>query len=428
MKIGRYFTQPQRQELEPLVEAVGIQSSLPPFRKTHLQTTYPQSVVQALQQLVVEYNDVLQVPRGGREWRTDYQYCEPAAFAVQIDMVGLPNTLLEYLATMPVEEVRETLRQVIFEIDSSVAMYQLLERIFAQPRQDSNFKRGWRMALENLRSRYRKPIALLAVTDEKYDSMLETEFGMNRSNPPTASMVRAMTGFDAFFGPEEFHRLVKDNGGDCPYLLFVRASEPVSKLRKPGQVIDHPLLGDSEMRRAIRANTVTLNVDTPGSSPETWVNDTKAYMPGMGLGYLIRDPEDLNSRQLDAFFWGRGIDPPDVHNGRVIVHAKPVAASYGAYGHVRGAVTDTKFRSELRRNFSKRPGGYIIQPELAIPVVHSRKMSAGYIDRIFMGYIQGKPWMLGGFRNYMPTDSAEYKAGRLHGSGEAFWGEILPQG
>jgi hypothetical protein len=380
-------------------------------------TTYPTVVVEALGKLFVEYNRTLAAPK--KEQASDYQYCSPTAFAVQIDMVGLSDALLAELSRKRVAEVVEALRGLIFEIDSSVAMYGLLGNLFG----GSSFRRRWETVLENRRMGFHRPVALLAVTQEKYDAMLETEFGLAIGATPDPKLVRALTGFDAFFGPDEFLKMLADRG-ECPYLLFVRASEPTSVLRRPGTPVEQPLLGDSHVRAVIRANAITLNVDTPGGDPRLRVNDTKTYMAPMGLGYEIHSWEDVTGGGFTSFLKSRGISPQRVAGGEQLLRAKPLAAAYGGYGHLTGSLTNKSFREKLKKGMRDR-GGYILQPELPVPVALDARhnLQAGYIDRIFMGY-NGRPLPLGGFRNYMPVASSEYRAGRIHGNGEAFWGQI----
>lgn len=410
--------------LGEIAEEWGIRSSLAPFRKVSASVAYPQVVVDALADLYVEYCQAMAfLPV--TEWEADYQFCDPSAFAVQIDMVGLDDELLDRLADMSARDVKEVLRGLVFEIDSSIAMYPLLERLFAPSRgTSSEFQMGWRLVLKDLRNRTGKPLALLAVTDEKYAAMMASEFGLDASSELSSSEVKRVTGFDAFFGPSEFRRHVEENGG-CQYLLFVRASDPVDKLRRPDTVVDHPILGDEKLRREVRANTITMNVDDPATPAEVMVNDTKAYMPAMGLGYVITSWEDLSGSDFEAFLSRRGISPQDVQAGAVTLRAKPLAASYGGYGHVRGVVTDKRFRTEVRGGLRKR-GPYVVQPELTVPMVEDPTTGtvAGYIDRLFIGWADGRPFPIGGFRNYMPTGAGELEAGRIHGNGQAFWGEI----
>lgn len=425
MDLQRYF-EPTNIDIGPIVEAQNVSSSLAPFRKASSQVRYPGVVVSALGQLYAEYCNVLQLPKGAQEAATDFQHCDVPAFAVQIDMVGLPQGLLDELSSMSVEAVREVLRGLLFEVESSIAMYQLLERLFATHGRESAFSAGWRHVLSDLRKRYGdRPIALLAVTHEKHDALLMTEFSVQPGTKLSNEIVRELTGFDALLGPDEFRDMVKENGGDCPYLLFVRASDPVSKLRKPDEVIEQPLLGDAELRRIIRAHAVTLNVDNPMAPPELWVNDTKAYMPDMGLGFAVQAWEDLESESFKDFLRYRGISPESVYSGGVMLRAKPMVAAYGGYGHVRGFYLDKKFRSGVRSGLRKR-GGYIMQPELPVPMVYDslQNVEAGHIDRLFFGWADGAPYPIAGVRNYMPVGSGELEGGRIHGNGEAFWGEI----
>lgn len=410
-----------------------IVSSLGPFTVLPAaQIVYPEVVVQALGELFAEYNRAFKpLIEANREWDADYQYAVGPNFAVQIDMVGLQPDLLDRLAGLPVEEVREELRPLIFEIENSIAMYQLLVRIFADEHGASFFGVQWRAMLDDLRRFHRKPIALLAVTHDKYQAMLTTEFGVQPGEELTNEQVQELSGFDAFFGPDEFRAHVEANGGECDYLLYVRSSDPVARLRKPRVVVDHPLLADPELRRLIKANALTLNVDDPTEGSLVWrINDTKAYMPEMGMGFAITTMDDLRSDAFAGYLAGFGIDLQEVLDGSVMLRAKPAGGTYGCYGHVRGLLTQHRFRNELARNLRQR-GGYIVQLELPASVVinTATEVSYSFIDRVWIACRPGDSdatFCLGGFRNYMPTNSTEADEGRIHGNGEAVWGQIVP--
>ena len=445
-----------RADLGSLEVRTDIRSSIGPFYTLPgYQTTYPAVVVQALAELYAEYNLAFcELVKANREWDTDYQFMfcssgNPINFGVQIDMTGLPQGFLDAASDMSVDEVREVLRRGIFEIENSLAMYQLIERICAPAAEESFFKQRFRASLEQLRTRFDKPIALLAVTEQKHAAMLESEFGKQPGESLSDEEVRALSGFDCLFGPEEFRAHVAENSGKCDYLLYVRSSDPVDKLKKPNIEVDHPLLGDDEMRCVIKANAVTFNVDDPTMSPARRINDTKGYMAPMGMAFEIEATTDLYSVEfvahLDAHglyqeFEGarlspefaaylvcNGVDPKQIETGEVHLRAKPIQGTYGCYGHVTGSLTDGKrFRGELRRQMRKR-GAYVIQPEMQIPSIVNTTDGAEfqYIDRNFFAFTNGHPVFLGGFRSMMPVDSAEAKKGRIHGNCSTVWAEIL---
>lgn len=417
--------------------------------------TYPDVVVRALASLYTEYNAAFApLFDHNRESDTDYRHAvlegTPVNFGVQIDMVGLPEEFLVAVANMPEHVVREALRKRIFEIENSLAMYQLLEQLHPRDGRDSYFKVRFRGLLTSLRKRVGMPIALLAVTHEKYQAMKESEFGFINGVPVPDDVVAELSGFDAFFGPDQFREHLARNGGKCGYALYVRSSDPVAKLKDPRVVVDHPLLGDPTMRRVIKAHSVTFNVDDPLWQPGDWrrINDTKGYMAPMGMAFQIGNPADILSvdfaahllagrryedfrgeQRLSHAFTGylatHGINPDDVVTGRVSLRAKPLQCTFGCYGHVAGPLTSGEFRSELRRNMKQR-GGYVVQPEMQVPRVLNIDdgVTYAYIDRNFMGCMRGRPVFLAGVRMLMPIDSTEAKRGRIHGNARAVMAEI----
>jgi hypothetical protein len=430
----------------------NIQSLIGPFRMlSKYRTQYPDVVIQALCDLYCEYNTAfLPLVEKNREWNTDYQYCIeggiPVNFGVQVDMIGLPQYFLDACVSKPLDEVRELLRTQIFEIENSLAMYQLLQELFCGS-EGSFFKYRFRRSLNMLREKFSKKIALLAVTQEKYDSMRACEFGKKDGEVLTDDEVFERTGFDAFFGPEEFRAHIEQYG-DSQYLLYVRSSHPVSKLRKPDLMVEHTLLDDAHMRRIIKANALTFNVDSSDMSFDRRINDTKEYMPPMDMAFSIDTDSDLFSSSFNEYlasgklfheFEGdmfscafkvylekQGIDPNHVASGDVCLRAKPRKESYGCYGHIVGPITKAKFRSELRRNIRHR-GGYVIQPEMPVPYITNTADGAEYtyIDRVFFTCVNGQPSFVGGFRSLMPVHSIESKKQRNHGNGDTVWGEIV---
>lgn len=414
---------------------------------------YPEIVIRALIELYEEYNrEFAHLAKKNAEWETDYQHCflngMSINFGVQIDMVGLPQGFLSVCDSMPYEEVRETLRAKIFEIENSLAMYHYLQELFCRGEKPSYFKFHFRNFLNDLRIRFGKKIALLAVTEEKYFAMKEMEFGKKPNEILTDEEVQELSGFDTFLGPEAFSKHVTRNNG-CEYLLYVRSSHPVAKLKKPGIEVHSSLLNSRTMRRVIKAHSLTFNIDPVDHPFNRRINDTKEYMEPMGMAFEISALEDLFSKELvehmgntghygdfkgrrlskefENFLTKFGVDASGVASGEIHLRAKPLKESYGCYGHLVGPLTKGRFRSDIRSNLVQR-GKYVIQPEMPVPQVHNTSdgVTYAYIDRNFFTITNGAPVFIGGFRGFMPTDSQEGKKRRIHGNSATVWGEVLP--
>ncbi len=452
-------------ETRPLgeIEDVLIKSLKGPFhRLPQYVTTYPQVVVEALGELFLEYNrGFVPLIESNRIWKEDYRLAayggsggSPVNFAVQIDMVGLSEPLLNVLATLPVGVVREFLRGKIFEIENSLAMYQLLEKIFSYSGDKSLFQKKWRKILSAVHRRQKMPVALLAVTEAKYQAMLREEFGLDPEHPFDQSEVGKLSGFSAFMGPDQFRAHLAENNGECKFQLYVRSSDPLSKLENPRSQVDHPLLSDPSMLKVIKEHAITFNIDAKDQHGAARINDTKLYMPRMGMGYYAATMEDVLSQGLlahlekmkpvedfsagaifcpmfERYLRSVGCNEEVIQSGDVRLRGKPATGTYGCYGHVRGTVLDSSrhcMRRELADNLRHRPGGYVLQPELPVPRITNEMDGTTYafIDRNFMGIRgDGKPVYLGGFRTMLPTDSEEVKQGRLHGNGATVWAEIV---
>src|SRR5262249_2310780 len=153
-----------------IVERKDIRSSLAPFWVApEYKIKYPDGLLRALTRLYVEYNDAFSTLVAiNREWESDYRYVadrnsRALNFAVQIDMAAADADFLRAADAMPEHELLFELRKRIFEVENSLALYQLLERLFPAGGQRCS-PPGWRAALDSLRKQFGRPIALLAVT------------------------------------------------------------------------------------------------------------------------------------------------------------------------------------------------------------------------------------------------------------------------
>lgn len=431
------FETPREEKLGTLVQRTDIRSSIGPFLHfPEHSTEYPPNIKEALGRLYSEYNESFgPLVEANREWDTDYQYCltgpngTPVNYFVQIDMVGLPNDYLNTAEAVGTDATEQDVRGRIFEIENSLAMTNLLSELFARNGEASQFKDRYHAALDEIRERFGKPIALLAATQPKFDAMRSSEFGKNEDEALGDDEVREMTGFDTFMGPEEFAAHVQERGGECDYLLYVRSSDPVAKLRDPNAQVDNPLLADDDMRRIIKANAITMNVDNPAWGPQDprRINDTKAYLPMMGMAHPVYPDQGYDAEEVSAYLERQGVDQEAIDSGKATVRSKPMGGTYGCYGHERGPFGGVAFANKLNKNMQLR-GPYVIQPEMPIPQVDDPENGTFvFIDRNFMSCTgeDNEPRFMAGFRSFMPTESQEAKKGRIHGSSTTVWGEIV---
>lgn len=417
-----------------MVTRTDIQSSLTPsFAFPDLQILYPEVVTNSLTALYEEYNRAFDpLIEENREWGKDYRHClwedVSVNWAVQVDMVGLDGEFLRRISGMSVKEAREIFRRRIFEIENSLALYHLLDRICDRDGERSFYSIRMRAMLDALRERFGKPVALLAVTRKKNEAMLATEFGKADGERLSDAQVKELSGFDKFFGPQEFREHIMANGGTSRYLLYVRASDPVEKLKRPDSPIEHPLIRNSEIRRVIKQFAITLNVDDPAWPIGDYrrINDTKWYMPRLGMAFPVTEEGDLYSAAFKAYLEFFGVDPADVETGRRAIRFKPAQGAYGCYGHMRGSIIDTDLMRKLRGELRRR-GPYLAQPEHPAPVVFNKADGREYvyIDRVFFGMLNS-PQFLGGFREFLPANSQEAKMGRLHGNRDTVFAQIAP--
>jgi hypothetical protein len=430
-------------ESSPTIQVTNIPSIESPFHIQLREVALPDAMTTALTNLYQEFQDTFRLPEGHRENETDYRYCidnGSPMMAVQIDMAGLTEEELESVGAMPIKEAEEFLRRKIFEIEGSIAGYGILGGMFRDRNGESEWGNNFRQLLDNTREFHQKPIVLLAPTHDKYAGMLGFEFGytdeeISTGCKPTDEEVKRITGFDSFMGPDEYLNLLRnlavgeDNlPADHP-LLYVRASDPVAKLSDPRLIVDHPLLGDADIRRVIRAFTLTPNVDNPESPLSQHVNDTKSYMADMGLAVNVVSSDDLTAEETREFLIGRGIDT----EGEFAVRVKPMNDAYGGYGHLKVRYEKgqpiKKHRNKLTREIDRR-GAYVAQPEInTLEVIESTTgaLSKG-IFRIWLGAgPDGSIHPIGGVVNMIPATSQEVEGRieRIHGNSAATYAKIV---
>jgi hypothetical protein len=426
--------EPVEVDIGPIDVRNDIDSTLRPFHCTPTyRVRYPKCVITALFELYKEYNAAFRpLVEANREWATDYRYCiangAPCNWMAQVDMVALPPTFLAEAETMEHDLLIEILRAAVFEFENSIAMYQMLEKITRTRDQSSKFRFNYRELLDGLRNKHNRPIALLAVTEQKYEAMLGSEFGKINGARPKPSEIPKLTGFDAFMGPADFAKHVEDMRGGCKFLLFSRTSDPTTVLKDPHTHVDHPLLGNEKLRRIIKAHTITMCVDAPGMAYGARINDTKGYMESIGMGVSADFITDLDDPAfLDRLSTICRIPRGDVEAKTALLRAKPMKGTYGCYGHVQGRLLSAcSEQGELRRNWQRRGGQYIFQREIPSVVIADLQSGQRFnaIDRNFLGMVNGEPRFIGGVRSLMPIDSFEANEHRNHGNAKTVMAEV----
>jgi hypothetical protein len=402
------------------------------------KTAYPKIVIDALKELYAEYNEAFRrLVQNNTEFENDYMFAldkngMPINGWVQIDMVGLPDGFLQMAESMSKDEVKSVLRSRIFEIENSLAMYQLLMKIFSNNVEVSRFEKRFRQSLDEVRKRHsengeKKEIILLAVTDQKYNAMRQSEFGKQSGEGLSDQEVMELSGFDMFMGPKEFKAYVEENGGKCPALIYARTSDPTNKLADPDYKVEGSLLENEDLRRIIKQNSITFNIDDPKWDPnsEQRINDTKGYLESMGMAIEVNSIEDVLSDGVEQYLLEEGVHPALVEHGMAVIRAKPRVGTYGCYGHHRLDFTNGRDRNRLAEDIEAR-GGYVVQPEMSTPHITNTfdGRTYAYIDRVFFTTNGMEYKFMGGFRSMMPTDTNEYASGRNHGSDDTTWAEI----
>ncbi|MEM1312185.1 MAG: hypothetical protein AAGF07_01840 [Patescibacteria group bacterium] len=266
------------------------------------KTEYPTVVTEVLKEIYAEYRkSFIPLIEKNKEWDTDYQYCidkdgTPIIYGVQMDMQPLLEGFLEKCSNndLTKDQIKQIIKNSIFEIEGSMAMTPLLEVLFRENGEETQFKFAIRSMIESVRNVHKRPVIMLAVTKEKKEAILASEFGIENEDPQPEK-IRIDSGYDNVWGPEEFENFVNNNGEKDVPLFYVRSSDPVAKLKNPELKVE-TLLDNDEYRKIIKAHALTLNINNPKNVNEnSKINDTKEYMEKTNLGYIARSVKDIYS-------------------------------------------------------------------------------------------------------------------------------------
>jgi len=436
------------------------ESETPPLALREYKVHYPESLVEAYKIACGKYDQqFMKLVQRHKIWGSDYQYA-PFTLAFQVDGPAYPDAFLKQAEFMNPNILAEFITKRVFEFEANIAAYGLNGRLWP----DGTTNQTWHAALEVVRQRTGKRVAVLAGTEPKLDEMTMYEMGITRDQLTSDKAVRDITGFDAFLGPNALLSLYqKHQGNDCPYVFFGRTSRPKSWLRNPNSQIDEGILASSEILRYVRAHAITHNFDDPTLpiNHPSIIMDTKEALVLAGAAYSVTQPCDIYSQEflqyladngidvdeitegslnpgkknkLGGFFINfpstnllseslivhlkaRGSDPALVASGEQKVRAKPLKQHYGIYGHEIGSINRAKFLNEIMEQVRIR-GEYIIQPEFAnLHIVDSANPHESYvaIDRVF--FVRGADGQLHPMescRSLMPAQSLEGKKNNIH--------------
>lgn len=405
--------------------------------------TYPESVVKfprklldAFSRFLVRYNTAFELlVEQNRESETDYQYCfVNGKFInrfVQVDFRTPTQHFLNRVDLLSDEELDQWVESNVFEAENNLARLPLLARMFRRNGDESFFAKRYGQSLEHIRRTTGMPIALVAVTDEKYVNILREEFGIQDATPETRlpqEFVREISGYDMVIGPAETERLIK-SGEIKNILVYGRTSPPLSALRDPKLLseLHVPLLDNAEYRRALRAQSLTPNFDSYSADPDTVLNDTKAYQEALGIAVPVRNLDDLTLTHFMEYLHRRRIEPE--HYGMYKLRLKP-NLRYGGYDHIRGIPISAELNADQAREIEEalRYGTHYGQVEVFPTRIKNRRNGelCRSIERGFFA-IEGdraeNVRFLGSFGDMLLEDSVEAQKNTIHGQNDARWRE-----
>lgn len=432
----------------------------PPLALRDYKITYPPSLIQAYQIACSDYDkEFIKLVEKSKIWPTDYQYA-PYSYAFQVDGPAYPDEFLKAAAAMNPKDLAELIKARVYEFESNIAMYNLNHRLWPE----GTTNQTWHWAIENIRKKTGKRVAVLAGTEKKLDEMLMYELGTDRNHLLSESEIKEQTGFDNFLGPSDLIKEFDKYGGlDSDYLFFGRMSRPKAWLKDPTMKIDEGIFADPAILKFVRAHAITHNFDNPSSplNDHSIMMDTKQALIGIGSAYLVTHPKDIYSEEFihfleqngikidDVFlgkinpnqkkklgdifikfpsdellskslimhFNGRGSDYKAISEGVQKVRGKPLKLHYGCYAHINGQINRASFLNELMKQVNSR-GYYIIQPEFNNLIVvddqnPEEKLIA--IDRVFfVRDEQGNLIPMESCRSHMPLSSPDGQKNNVH--------------
>jgi len=375
---------PIEMDLGPTHTNHDIPSKLGPFMvRNQYCVEMPANVTKALLEITHEYNTAFsRVVEQNLEIPSAYQYAldketgEYINLVFQIDMRALPQEFLISLNSYEIPVIKEVLKRSVFEFEDSLAMLNLLRMQF-ETNGVSQFRDGLDRTFDSLRTTHCKGIALLATTQEKLDSILACELGVEHISDVDDQTVKQLLGYDKLIGPEEYLGMLENNSaGD--YLLYVRSSSPVANLRDPRIEVPPTILDEQSIRHEILSNCITLNLGA--------LNDTKIALLSMGLGVEISSEnlaQVLENREINELCAEYGLDIKDPR-----LRLKPRDGVFGCYGHHTMNVSDLeggKRKKKIVKDLKQR-GEYIVQAELPSTQFSSNGEILNAIHRNFVGY------------------------------------------
>lgn len=421
---------------------------------------YPESLIEAYKIVCNTYDQVfMDVVKAHKDYPSDYQFA-PFNLAFQVDGPAYSEEFLEYAANVSPEILAEVITMRMFECENNLAMYGLNGRLWPEGTTNPT----WHEALDQVRQRTGKKVAVLAGTEKKLDEMVQSELYTDREHMPSQEAIRNLTGFDAFWGPANVKaHFLKHKGQDSEYVFFGRTSRPKEWLKEPLTHVEEELALSLDLLSYVRKFAITHNFDKAGLplNHTDIIMDSKEALVKIGAAYQVRQLPDIYSSEFLAYLaqngidleaieggilterqknklgglfatfpsdhmlsekfiahlQARGADPEQIANGSSSLRAKPLKLHYGVYGHVTGSINRSNFLNKLMKEIRQR-GSYILQPELKnLQIVNSNNFAEKFIaiDRVFfVRDAQGNLAPMESVRSLMPLDSPDGRENNVH--------------
>ena len=277
----------------------------PPMALGDYVVSYPRSLISAYKIACERYDQQFQ----GHVKRhkisdSDYQYA-PHTLAFQVDGPAYPDTFLNNVEFADPAVLADFIVVRAFEFESNIAAYGLNGRLWP----DGTTNSTWHATLDTVRQNSGKKVAVLTGTEQKLDETLMYEMGATRDQMPSAEQIRDMTGFDAFLGPADAHKLYAADSQNCPFVFFGRTSRPKSWLKDPKGNPDNWVWDEPGFLKFVRAHAITHNFDKPylhATDPSVML-DSKVALVDLGGAYLIKKPSDIYSPEFMCLLKTNGI-------------------------------------------------------------------------------------------------------------------------
>ena len=361
----------------------------------------------------------------------------------------MSQTFLNEIRDFSADDIANILAPFIFEYESSIARYPLLFWI-----NNNDFKKWFIKNLDEIREKTWKKIILLATTKSKLESIQEEEFWIKKWENIDSKYIKENSWFDNLWWPKELEHYYNniEKWEESNYIFFTRASIDTEWLKNQNKKEKSEILENDDLRKFLKENTITINIDNPNDKNTIPVNDTKEYMEDLWLWYFFTNINEIFSEELieylktkewraKGFSWFKWyfykenlknflisswVNEDELKTWKVIFRFKPVYESYWAYSQLASNLNTSKERKKLENISDWKK--FLLQLERPTKKIINENTWKEYlaIHRLFpYSDKEGEIYFNKSIINLMPINEKQKNTPTVHWGKTAEWWEII---